>query len=227
MLMGKVSGSVDKLNVLALSDQVVDRIYSQHVREMFADVDIILACGDLPYYYLEYVMDTLNVPMFFVHGNHDPEVEISHREERTYPWGGIDLHRKTRQFRGFLFAGLEGSIQYSMTLYQYSQIEMWGFVIGMVPRLLLNKLRYGRYLDVLVTHSPARGVGDGEDVAHRGFSALRWLLKTFRPAYHFHGHVHKYDRRECEPMLFEKTLVVNTCNYQLIEISVEEVSKDD
>ena len=35
---------------------------------------LILACGDLPYYYLEYIVGLLDVPLFYVHGNHDKVV---------------------------------------------------------------------------------------------------------------------------------------------------------
>ena len=38
----------------------------------------------------------------------------------------------------------------------------------LTPQLLWNRQRYGRYLDVLVTHSPPFGVHDRPDLPHYG-----------------------------------------------------------
>ena len=60
------------MQILAVSDQVVDRIYELVPQGHFAGVQMILGCGDLPYAYLEYLVTMLNVPLFYVPGNHDP-----------------------------------------------------------------------------------------------------------------------------------------------------------
>ena len=39
-----------------------------------ATADLILACGDLPFDYLSYLMNALDVPLVFVPGNHDPDL---------------------------------------------------------------------------------------------------------------------------------------------------------
>ena len=39
------------------------------------------------------------------------------------------------------------------------------------------------------------GIHDQPDRCHRGFEVFRWFLRTFRPRYHLHGHVHVYDNR--------------------------------
>ena len=207
------------LRILVLSDQVKRRIYSQTIKTTFHDVDLVVSCGDLPYYYLEYVVDVLNVPLYFVHGNHDPEVEISELSEKRQPGGGINLHRKFEKKNDVIFLGFEGSIRYSKARYQFTQWEVWMQVLGKVPGLLLNRLLYGRYLDVLVTHSPAYQVGDESDRAHVGFKAYRWLIKTFKPRYHFHGHIHIYDHVAFKPIDFEETQVINACPYKVVEIS--------
>ena len=54
------------MKILALSDQVVDSIYSADVRERFGDVDLLLSCGDLPYSYLEYVVTMLNLSLIHI-----------------------------------------------------------------------------------------------------------------------------------------------------------------
>ena len=138
------------MKILALSDRVIEQVYSSQAKILFPDVDLILGCGDLPYYYLEYVLDTLNVPAFYVRGNHDPKLEFSELGEVEGPGGVDDLHRKIIHHNGLLIAGFEGSIRYSKAHYQYTQSEMWSFVLRMIPRLLWNRLTHGRYLDILV-----------------------------------------------------------------------------
>jgi Icc-related predicted phosphoesterase len=206
-----------EVRILSISDQVVDRMYSPHVKTMFSDVDLILSCGDLPYYYLEYLLDMLSVPMFFVHGNHDPEVEIGAHGDKSYPLGAKNIHGRVVEYRGIIILGFEGSIRYSNANRQYTQSQVWFQVIKKIPSLLWRRIKSGRYLDILVTHSPAQGLGDGEDPAHIGFKAYRWLIKVFKPRYHLHGHVHIYDRNKQQHHQFYDTTIVNVCNFQRLD----------
>ena len=59
------------MRILTVSDKVEPVLYGPYIRERVGKVDLILACGDLPYYYLEYIVGLLDVPLFYVHGNHD------------------------------------------------------------------------------------------------------------------------------------------------------------
>lgn len=206
------------MKILALSDQVVEGIYSPGVRNLFPDVEIVFGCGDLPYYYLEFVVDMLNVPVFYVRGNHAAKEEISERGSRRGVLGAVDLHRKVLHHNGVILAGFEGSIRYRPAPFQYTQFDMWLMVAEMIPRLVYNRVFHRRYLDVLVTHSPPWQVNDAEDRAHQGFKALRWFLRVFKPKYHFHGHIHLYDRNDCVETEFEETMVVNACGYKTMEI---------
>lgn len=206
------------MRVLALSDQVLDFVYTPSAAQRFNGVDMVIGCGDLPYYYLEFLVDTLHKPVFFVRGNHAPNVEYSQTQEREAPWGAIDLHRNLVHHNRLILAGFEGSLRYRKGPFMYTQSEMWLMVLGMLPRLLYNRLRYGRALDVLVTHAPAWDVSDRQDTAHRGFKAFRWLLRTFKPKYHLHGHIHLYDRNEPAIVEFERTQVINAYGYQELEL---------
>lgn len=208
------------MKVLSLSDQVLDFIYAPTVAERFAAVDLVFGCGDLPYYYLEYLVDVMNKPVFFVRGNHNVEVEIGAHGDRKSPWGAMDLHRKVVRHQGLLIAGFEGCLRYRPGPFMYTQGEMWNMVLGITPRLVLNRLRYGRALDVLVTHAPPRGIHDRPDLAHQGFNAFRWLLNVFKPRYHFHGHIHIYDRKTPVLTRFKDTLVVNTYGYRSTDLSI-------
>ena len=205
------------MNVLTLSDKVVDRIYNASIIEQFKYIDLIIGCGDLPYYYLEFVKDALNSPLFFVRGNHSSLVEYGVTGSKSAPQGGVDLHRQVVNHKGLLLAGLEGSVRYKPGPFMYTQAEMWSNVISLLPRLIVNLIEHGRYLDVLVTHAPPWGIHDREDFAHQGFKAIRWFVTVFKPAYHFHGHIHLYDGNEASETQFRHTLVINTYGYKEVD----------
>jgi Icc-related predicted phosphoesterase len=81
---------------------------------------------------------------------------------------------------------------------------------------MLNRLRLGRALDILVTHSPPFGVGDGPDAAHVGFQALNGLIRRFKPRYHLHGHQHVYRGRKPGAHV-GSTQVLNVFPYRVID----------
>jgi len=202
------------MKVLSISDVQLPVVYSPHVARRFFDVDLIISCGDLPYYYQEFLISMLNVPLFFVRGNHDKEIEYTTAGIRKKPQGGIDLHCNVVHYQGLLLAGVEGSLRYRLGPYQYSQAEMWVFVLRLIPRLLLNQLRFGRYLDVFVTHAPPRGIHDRMDLTHTGIDAFRWFIQRFQPSYHYHGHIHVYRPDEVVITQAGKTQVINTFGYR-------------
>jgi len=207
------------LKVLSLSDTLIPFIYSSQARRRFGMVDLVIGCGDLEYYYLEYILDAFDAPLFFVRGNHDKVVEYSVEGQRTAPNGGIDLHRRVVHCKGLLLAGVEGSLRYHPGPFQYTQRQMWRHVLWLVPGLLANRIRYGRYLDVFVTHAPAAGIQDGVDLPHQGIQAFRWFLSVFKPCYHFHGHVHIYRPDAVFETDFGRTKVINTFGFR--ETSIE------
>lgn len=206
------------LPTLTLSDRLVQFIYSPQVRNRFADIELVLGCGDLPYYYLEYIISVLNVPLYFVRGNHANVVEYTVGGPRKGPQGGVDLHRKVVYHNGLLLAGVEGSLRYREGPFQYTQGEMWMHVLGLVPALLTNRAVYGRYLDVFVSHAPPWDIHDREDIAHQGIKAFRWLLEVFQPRYHFHGHIHVYQPDAVLETQYKNTRVINTYGYQEVNL---------
>jgi Icc-related predicted phosphoesterase len=213
------------MKILAISDLEVETIYSPQIAQRFKDVDMVISCGDLPYYYQEYIMSMLNTRLYYVRGNHAPRfVEEGEDYEREEPWGGVDLHRKvTRDPSGLLLAGIEGSLKYNKGSYQYTQPEMWMIAFSMVPQLMLNRARFGRYLDILVTHAPPRGIHDKEDLPHQGIKAFRWLIRVFKPVYALHGHIHVYRQYETTETTYCSTRVINTYGYKLIPFDLPRV----
>ena len=92
-----------------------------------------------------------------------------------------------------LLAGASGSRRYNNGLCQYTNFQMTLHLISLIPGLLWNKLRYGRYLDIFLTHASPRHIHDREDACHKGFDCFNWFIRHFRPTYLVHGHIHLYD----------------------------------
>lgn len=209
------------MKILALSDEVVERLYSLCDRGYFKDIGLILGCGDLPYDYLENLVTFLNVPLMYVPGNHDPNYEPG--EPLTRVEGGSNLDLKSVRVKKFLVGGFGGSIRYRPRgTNQYTQSEAYLRGFRLLPRLFLNRMHYGRSLDILITHSPPFGIHDDDTHAHRGLKAINWLLRVAKPRYHLHGHTH-FQRRNISPSETETnhglTKIINIYPYKIIEVS--------
>ncbi len=210
------------MKILAVSDQELGLIYSPQIKNRFGDIDLVIGCGDLPYYYLEYIISTLDVPLYFVRGNHAYPVEYGSGGSRSAPWGGFDLHRRlVRDESGLLLAGIQGCLQYNAGPYQYEQFDMWWMVFSLVPGLLVNKMRFGRYLDIFVTHASPWKIHDLEDLPHRGVKAFRWLVQVFQPSFHLHGHIHLYRQDAVRETRLSRTRIINTFGYQEITFDLD------
>jgi Icc-related predicted phosphoesterase len=206
------------MKILCISDQVEPVIYSARAPERFSDIDVVLSCGDLPYYYMEFVVTALNVPCLYVHGNHDQPEHKSDGRILDEPGGWINLDRRTVAVKGLLVGGLEGCLRYKPgARYQYTESGMTSRVWQMIPSLLYNRARYGRYLDILITHAPPLGIHDGDDRPHRGFKVFLWFMERFRPRYLLHGHKHIYGQ-ETWRSRHQDTQVVNIHPYRIIEL---------
>jgi calcineurin-like phosphoesterase family protein len=188
------------VRVLAVSDEVDEalRVDIGPVR----DAELVLACGDLPFDYLRYLMDALDVPLVFVPGNHDPDVS-GYRESRagvmlraglpdTAPWppGAVNADGRVVEVCGLRIAGLGGCVRYGDGPNQYSERQQ-----ARRARRLARQVRWrpgSRPVDVLITHAPPRDCGDADDLPHRGFVSLHRLVARLRPRLLLHGHVHPH-----------------------------------
>ncbi len=207
------------MKILAISDLEVPALYSPLVLERFRDIDLLVSCGDLSYSYQDYIHSMLNCRLCYVRGNHKGQEEQSENGFLAGPTGGIDLHRQVYRDSdsGVLLAGIQGCLRYNKGGNQYSQAGMWWMVWGMVPALMLNKLRFGRFLDIFVSHAPPWKIHDKEDLPHQGIKAYRWLIRVFQPAFHLHGHIHVYRQDEVTETQLGTTRVVNAYGFRMIE----------
>ena len=212
------------MRILTVSDKVEPVLYSPYIRERVGKIDLVLACGDLPYYYLEYIVDLLDVPLYYVHGNHDkalpnPEPFNMCTTPASLTWAH-NLHMRTMCHQRVLLAGLEGCRTYNPgALFQYREGEVRNQALLLSRRLLLNRIRYGRYLDILITHAPPRGIHDAEDLPHQGFTTYLTLLRRFSPLLMLHGHLHVYNRNQTTETDYCDTRVINTYGYRVIELA--------
>jgi Icc-related predicted phosphoesterase len=89
--------------------------------------------------------------------------------------------------------------------------------VALELRIRRKGLRDRRPIDILATHSPPLGVGDGDDPTHRGFSSFHRLTARVRPKLLIHGHVHPYGRLTQRRELGDTT-VVNVVGRQMLDI---------
>ncbi len=208
------------INVLAVSDQEVSLIGSPHVRERFGDIDLVLSCGDLPYTYMEYIAEMLPVPCLYVHGNHDHPLLLSNGTTLHKPGGCRNVDSTTVKLKnGWIVGGLEGCLRYRpYAKFQYSEAELRRKIRRMTLTMLLNRVFYGRYIDILITHAPPRGIHDGEDASHRGFETLLQFMERFQPRYLLHGHHHRIGLQAWHTT-YRDTEVMNIFPYRKLALS--------
>jgi Calcineurin-like phosphoesterase len=215
------------VRVLAVSDVVEDALLGDlgPVR----GAELILACGDLPFDYLDYLMNALDVPLAFVPGNHDPDVS-GYRVSRAgltlraglparAPWpdGAVSADGRVVDAAGLRVAGLGGCRRYRGGPNQYSDRQQARRARSLAVRARLRQLRDGRGVDVLLTHAPPRGTDDGVDLVHQGLAAHNVLIVRLRPAVALHGHVQPVAGADRDRRLGE-TMVRNVTGRRLLDI---------
>jgi Icc-related predicted phosphoesterase len=212
------------IKVLSLSDEVDALIYSPRVGVLYRDVDLVIGCGDLPGEYLDYVVCHINRPLYYVEGNHVQIDDEGQVRVGSQIHGGIDLHRRVKKQvirdRQILLAGVAGSLDYHGGPYHYSHRAMWLHVFSLLPGLWRNRARYGRYLDLFVTHAPPWGIHDQHDLPHRGIKAFHWFDRVFQPRYHIHGHIHYYRPDTVFETQMGRTTILNTFRVKKIEFDL-------
>lgn len=216
-----------EFRILCVADEVDLLVYSPQIQERFADIDLVLSAGDLPDEYLEFIASMLNRPLVSVAGNHDRSDCPYERESLHYisdqQRPGLGRIRfSIKKESGLSILGLPGSIRYNNGQNQYSNAWMTCRILCMLPHLLIRRLFFGRSVDIILAHSPPRGIHDGGDPAHRGFSAFRWLIRLARPYYFIHGHVHLYDLQALRKLNVGDTVVVNVYGHSVITLSKED-----
>lgn len=196
------------MKILFLADEESKAYWDNYRKETFEDIDLIVSCGDLKAEYLSFLTTLTAIPVLYVRGNHD------NGYEQKPPEGCICIEDDIYEFGGVRILGLGGSFRYKPGPNQYTEREM----MRRIRRLWFKLLRKGGF-DILVSHAPAYGVHDGEDLCHRGFEAFHYLIEKYEPRYFVHGHLHmNYGRQYPREYQIDNTKVINAFNHYIIEI---------
>lgn len=181
---------------------IADRPPQKKIRDRVKEfpIDLIITLGDLEYLQIVELGHINNIPKIGVYGNH---CTPGYMEDL----GIINLHLQTFEFKGLLFGGFEGSPRYKNDSYakMYTEDEA------------TNLIQQLPYVDVLISHSPPKGINDEDDPAHIGFQALRSYLEEQHPHYFLHGHT--YPKPEALLTKFLTTQIIYVNGDQLVEFN--------
>ena len=202
------------MKILALSDVECKAFYDFYVPGRLDEYDLIISCGDLKPQYLSFIVTMTRVPLLYVHGNHDE------RYEKLPPEGCDCIEDKLIVYKGLRILGLGGCRQYRPGAHQYTEAEMRWRIFK-----LKWKIRKHKGVDIVVSHAPLEGVGDGEDYAHRGFGAFLDFVDKYKPKYWLHGHVHmNYSTENIREREYNGTKVINAYERYVLDIPQTEIA---
>ena len=201
------------MKILCIADEELTIFWDSYVPGRLKEYDLILSSGDLKAAYLSFIVTMARAPVMYVHGNHDTGYAV------PAPEGCDSIAGQMVEYRGLRILGLGGCLWYRPGAHQYSEKEMR----KRIWKLRWQIAKYGG-VDIIVTHAPPRGVGDGEDRAHQGFESFLELMDTYRPRYLLHGHVHlSYGRDRTREREYHDTKVINVCEKYVLEIPDGEI----
>ena len=168
------------MRILTVSDEECPALWDHYAPGKLEGYDLILSAGDLKADYLSFLVTMAHAPLLYVHGNHDEGYS------RRPPEGCDCIDDQLVVYRGLRILGLGGCLQYRPD-------APWQFTERQMARRI-SKLRLALWksggVDIIVTHAPPRGLGDEEDLPHRGFVCFQKLLDRYHPLCLVHGHVH-------------------------------------
>ena len=195
------------MKILVISDEPSKWLWDFYEKEKLEGIDLILSCGDLPAEYLTFLVTFANCPLLYVKGNHD------HYEFKA-PEGCVCIDDQIFEFEGLRILGLGGCFRYRPGKNQYTEREMFFRVLKLYFRIHKKK-----GFDILLTHAPARGLGDLDDWPHRGFKVFLKLMDKYRPKYLLHGHVHlNYGANIKRERKYEDTTIINAYERYILEL---------
>ena len=196
------------MKILTIADEESSFLWDYHHKDFLRDIDLIISCGDLKAEYLSYLVTMCRAPLFYVCGNHDDNYAV--RE----PEGCECIEDRLITYQGLRILGLGGSQRYKEGVNQYTERQM-----ARRAARLRGRIRRAGGLDILVSHAPALGIGDGPDIAHRGFQTFVDIMDQYEPAYMLHGHWHaSYTYRFQRVREYGPTQIINAYESYVLEI---------
>lgn len=197
------------MKILAIADEESPYLWDHFEKSKLEGIDLIISCGDLDPRYLSFLATFTSAPVIYVHGNHDDKYK------KIEPEGCICIDDDIFEYKGVRILGLGGSMRYKPGDNQYTEWEMGKRLRNVKMRW---KLFRKRGFDILVTHAPAHGINDGEDLPHMGFKIFKKLMDKYSPKYFLHGHVHmKYGRKHVRCDQYKDTQIINAFERYVFE----------
>jgi uncharacterized protein len=195
------------MRILLIADTESKYLWDFYKEEVFESVDFIISAGDLKSGYLTFLNTVARKRLLYVVGNHDQ------RYLNDPPLGCDSLDDTILVQNGLRILGLGGSYRYKTGPYQYSEQEMRKRIKKL--QVLIDQFNG---FDILVTHAPASGYGDAEDLCHTGFQVFNELIETYHPSYFFHGHQHlNYSHKSERIHQVGITKYINGYNYYFVD----------
>ncbi|MBQ3834530.1 MAG: metallophosphoesterase [Elusimicrobia bacterium] len=225
------------MKILAVSDKEDTNFQDFILKnpEVIKSIDFIVSCGDLSRSYLEFLVDSVRKPFFFVEGNHatgniekdlsndyfDKVVDKFYNNEKHFCFGGVNLHSRMEVFGNYILVGFEGCMRYNRGEHQYTEKEM-----SRIVKIVSEKIRIQQIKDfflrrkkkkiIVISHAPIIGVHDKEDLCHQGFKCFKKFCETFKPEMWFHGHVHFEGQTREQRSKIGDTTVINVYGMHMI-----------
>jgi Icc-related predicted phosphoesterase len=192
------------MRILAIADYVDPVLYEYFDPARWADIDLVISCGDVPPGYLDFLLSTLNRPVLYVRGNHDGGYPAD-----AYA-GCYNVNGRVWRGEGLAVIGFEGCRRYNTGPVQYSERQM--------RYRIWRSTWFLRGIDLIVAHAPPLGCHDRPDPCHTGFACFDDLIRRLRPRYFIHGHSHLYgcDHRVAR---IGSTLVVNAYGHYVFDVT--------
>ena len=197
------------MKILLVSDVEEPALWDYYRPGRLKEYDMILSAGDLKAEYLSFLVTMANVPVLYVHGNHNTSYD-------RFPPEGCDcIEDKLVTYKGLRILGLGGSAVYSGGPHQYTERQMARRI-----RRLNRAVKKAHGVDIVLTHCPPKGLGDADDYAHRGFESFLPMLDRWKPKVLVHGHVHlRYGiPRE---LSYNGTRIINASGRFVLEMDAE------
>ncbi|MDI9513824.1 MAG: metallophosphoesterase [Clostridiaceae bacterium] len=201
------------MRILAVSDTESEYIWDHFDESRFEGVDLMISCGDLKSQYLSFLITMIKAPLFYVHGNHDTNYVDN------APEGCDCIEDKIVEYKGIRIIGLGGSMKYNS--HPYNSVPPWQYTEKQMAkrvRKLERKIKAYKGFDIMVTHAPAYGIADDEDLCHTGFKCFVPLLDKYQPRLMIHGHMHRKFGRAPRSINYNGIEVVDAFGYHLMDI---------
>lgn len=178
------------MRILAFSDVHGDQSLIDRIKQAAKGCDLVLCCGDITPAHGKTIdagrrIGKLDARVLAIPGNFELPNDM-----RTVckELGWIDLHGKSFEINGIVFAGCGGgNIGPFRTPYELSEQEF---------KELLDKLDTSKPF-VFVSHCPPKGfVDEPRQGLHVGSEAMRKFVEEKQPIFQFCGHIHESGGKE-------------------------------